>query len=148
MTKLTKVLFFNIAAMMIFALAGCSSTTPTNTAANAKPAENKATTAPAENKAATTAPADNKAADAKTETASADSIGVPECDEYIKKYEACVMSKVPEAMRATFKNSLDQSRTAWKAAAANPQSKATLGAACKQAHETAKSSLAAYSCEW
>ena len=77
-------------------------------------------------------------------TASGDKIGVPECDEYIQKYEACVNSKVPEAMRASVKASLDTARKMWKDAAATPQGKAGLATACTQALETAKSSMGSY----
>lgn len=80
--------------------------------------------------------------------ASGDKIGVPECDEYIQKYEACVNSKVPEAMRASVKASLDTARKMWKDAAATPQGKAGLATACKQALETAKSSMGSYGCSW
>lgn len=81
-------------------------------------------------------------------TASGDKIGVAECDEYIQKYEACVNSKVPESMRATVKASLDTARKMWKDAAATPQGKAGLATACKQALETAKTSMGSYGCSW
>src|SRR5215218_4372359 len=83
-----------------------------------------------------------------TTTASGDKIGVAECDEYIQKYEACVNSKVPEAMRASIKGSMETARKMWKDAAATPQGKAGLATACKQALETAKSSMGSYGCSW
>lgn len=89
----------------------------------------------------------NKPADA-AKTTSADSIGVPECDEYIKKYEACVNGKVPEAQRAAFKSSFETMRKSWKDAAANPQGKAALASGCKQALDQAKTTFSSYSCEW
>ncbi len=82
------------------------------------------------------------------ETASADKIGVAECDDYIAKVNACLSSKVPESARAAFKTSMDSSMKAWKAAAATPQGKAGLAAGCKQATETMKASLSTYNCEW
>lgn len=85
---------------------------------------------------------------AKTETAAGDKVGVPECDEYIQKYEACINSKVPEAQRAMFKTSFESARQSWKAAAANPQTKTTLASVCKQAQESAKQSMTAFSCAW
>jgi hypothetical protein len=83
-----------------------------------------------------------------TTTASGDKRGVAECDEYIQKYEACVNSKVPEAMRASVKGSMETARKMWKDAAATPQGKAGLATACKQALETAKSSMGSYGCSW
>ena len=80
-------------------------------------------------------------------TASAE-FGVPECDDYLAKYLACVDSKVPEAARAMVRQQLDQTKTAWKQAASTPQGKAGLAMGCKQALDAAKTSMAAYGCSW
>ena len=72
--------------------------------------------------------------------------GVPECDDYMAKYLACVDSKVPEAARASLRQSLDQTKAQWKQAAATPEGKSTLAMACKQMTETAKTSMTAYGC--
>ncbi len=107
-------------------------------------AEKKTETKPADTKSA-----DNKSADTKpADKAATDSVGVPECDEYIKKYEMCLNNKVPEAARASMKTSFEATRKAWKDAAANPQGKEALATGCKTALETAKSSMTAYGCEW
>jgi hypothetical protein len=74
--------------------------------------------------------------------------GVPECDSYMRKYMACLDSKVPEAARPMLKQALDQTKAAWKQAASTPAGKAGLAAACTQAEATAKQSMAAYGCEW
>jgi hypothetical protein len=74
--------------------------------------------------------------------------GVPECDAYIKKYEACVQSKVPEAARASVRQSLDQMKAAWKQAAASPNGKASLATGCNAALDAAKTSMGAYGCSW
>lgn len=79
-------------------------------------------------------------------TAPADSVGIPECDDYLTKYQTCVATKAPEAARAMLKQSLDQTRAAWKNAMATPSGKDALASACKQAHETTKASMAAYGC--
>lgn len=149
MNKLNKILVLNILLLLVvFGFAGCNSTTD-NTAKNTKPAENKnSATAPDNAK-----PADNSKTESNTPktdevATTGDSIGVPECDEYIAKYEACVDKHVPENMKATMKTTFDQSRKAWKAAAATPQGKTTLGTTCKQAMETAKQSMAAYKCDF
>jgi hypothetical protein len=92
--------------------------------------------------------AGNKAANTSTTSTSGDKIGVPECDDYIAKYEACVNSKVPEAMRATVKGSMETARKMWKDAAATPQGRAGLAQACKQALETAKTAMNSYGCSW
>lgn len=84
-----------------------------------------------------------------TKTASSgEKIGVPECDDFIAKYDACVSSKVPEAARAPYKSAIDQWRTSWKKLAENPATKGTLAAACKQAAATQEAALKSYGCTW
>ncbi len=77
-----------------------------------------------------------------------DKIGVPECDEYIAKYEACLNGKVPAAQRDSLMVSMEQMRKGWKTAATNPQAKAALAGGCKTALATAKNSMSQYSCSW
>jgi hypothetical protein len=43
---------------------------------------------------------------------------------------------------------LDQTKAAWKQAASTPQGKAGLAMGCKQALDSAKTSMAAYGCSW
>jgi hypothetical protein len=78
----------------------------------------------------------------------ADAIGVPECDEYLTKYEKCVKDKVPEAARGQMESAMKQTRDSWKKLAENPATKAGLAQGCKQALETAKTSMSAYGCQW
>ena len=73
-------------------------------------------------------------------------IGVPECDEFIAAYDACVSSKVPEVARAQFKASIEQWRTSWRKLADNPATKASLAQACKQSAEAARTSMKSYNC--
>jgi hypothetical protein len=124
-----KLVFITVCVLFAFA---CSS--PDSTTNSSSPTTSN-TNAPT----ATTTPAPTS-----TTTATAEKIGVAECDDYIAAYDACVSSKVPEASRAQFKSSLEQARSSWRQLAANPQTKATLGAACKQALEVARTSLKAY----
>jgi hypothetical protein len=74
--------------------------------------------------------------------------GVPECDDYIKKYLACIDSKMPEAGRAMARQSLDQTKASWQQAASTPQGKSGLAMGCKAATDAAKTSLAAYGCSF
>ena len=83
-----------------------------------------------------------------TASTSGEKIGVPECDDYIAKYETCLRAKVPEMVRPQLENALKQSRDNWKKAAANEQSRGTLAAACKQASDAAAASMKAYGCAW
>jgi hypothetical protein len=92
--------------------------------------------------ATTSAPAKPAAAPLAT----TDSVGVPECDDYLNKYQACVENRVPEAARGTLKLSIDQTRAVWRLAAANPGGKEGLATACKQARDASKTAMAAYGC--
>jgi hypothetical protein len=112
-----------------------ANTAATNTNTNAAGNKNAtATASPAANTSGTTAAAGEK-------------IGVPECDEYITKVEAC-LAKVPPAGQAAVKSSMDTMRTAWKQAAATSQGKAGLAAGCKAALDQAKANYASYGCSW
>jgi hypothetical protein len=90
----------------------------------------------------------NSANTTASTTAAGDKIGVPECDDFIAKYEACVNSKVPESARSMVKANLDSMRNAWKQAAATPQGKAGLATGCKQALDQAKTTMGTYGCSW
>lgn len=114
-------------------LAGCSASESTN--APASSANTPATTA------TTPATATNPA------TASAgEKIGVPECDEYLNNYDACVSSKVPEVARAQYKTAIEQTRASWRKLAENPQTKASLATACKTAAEQSRTAMKSYNC--
>jgi endonuclease YncB( thermonuclease family) len=41
-------------------------------------------------------------------------VGIPECDDYLEKFEDCLMSKGPEAARAQYQKSFTQMRAAWR----------------------------------
>jgi hypothetical protein len=86
----------------------------------------------------------------KTEMAAnaGDKIGVPECDDFIAKYEACVSGKVPEMARAQYQSALKQWRESWKKAAENPQTRGTLAAACKQAADQQAAALKSFGCSF
>lgn len=129
----------------IFFLVNCGGGTTTTTTTTTN---NGSTTTTTTN----TKPADSPKTDAtKTETASADSVGVPECDEYIKKYEACLLKiaqKAPQ-IEPDLKKAFQTQRDGFKQAASNPSSKAMLPGQCKQLIETAKQSYSSvYACEW
>src|SRR5256885_8624074 len=128
---LTKLSLF-LCLMCAIVLVGCSKS-ETNTNANA--------TTGNDNKAASSNPAPTKAT-----TASAEKIGVPECDEFIANYDACVSSKVPEVARAQYKTAVEQWRASWRKLAENPTTKGTLAAACKQSAEQARASMKSYGC--
>jgi hypothetical protein len=130
--KLPGLLAFSVCLSLLLVACGGGGTTNSGNATNAG------------NSAATNSAAKNSNAS----TASGDKIGVPECDDYIAKYEACVNSKVPEAMRATVRAQLDTARNSWRQLATTAQGKAGLAQACKAAHDAAKQSMTSYGCSF
>jgi hypothetical protein len=137
-TKLISL--FALCVLLGTVMLACGGAENTNTANTANTATSNANTKTTATPAAAASPAST--------TSAAGEIGVAECDDFLKKYEACVSGKVPAAAQATFKSSMEQWRTSWKQLAANPQTKATLAAACKSSMDTAKTSLASYNCTW
>lgn len=132
MSKRTLLIFAVLCAAI---LVGCSKTETTdNTAAGNS---NKPTT-PA---TTTTTPATTTT----TASTSDEKIGIPECDEFIAKYEACT-NKVPEIARAQYKSAVERWRSEWKKAVADPATKGTLAAACKQAAEQQAAAWKMYGC--
>ena len=135
MLKRTLLILAVLCAAM---LVGCSKTETTNnsnttmTGSSDKPTTTATTTAPT-----TTAPG--------TTASTGDKIGVPECDDFIAKYDACT-SKVPEFARAAYKSAVDKWRSEWKKLAADPATKGTLAAACKQAAEQQAAAWKMYGC--
>jgi len=121
-----------LCVVCVIVLAGCSKTEPTNEA-NA-------------NSANTNKPAAASTPTTPATTASADKIGVPECDEYLTNYDACISGKVPEVARAQYKTAIEQTRASWRKLAENPQTKGTLAAACKQAAEQSRTAMKSYNC--
>ena len=91
--------------------------------------------------------ADKPAATPATQTASSSStgVGVPECDDFLAKYDSCA-SKVPEMARAQYENTGKQMRDQWKKLADNPQTRGSLAAACKQAVEQQAAAWKMYGC--
>jgi len=125
-----------IVTCAVLVLAACQKQPePAKPAATPAPATTPATPAPA----ATPPPV-------VTAPVAVDSVGVPECDNYITKYTACVSGKVPEASRAQLQASLDQMRAAWKQAASTPEGKTSLAQACTAASDAAKQSMTAFGC--
>ena len=92
------------------------------------------------------APANPAAPAATPAPLAANSIGIPECDNYITKYLACVSTKVPEASRAAMQSNINQMRDAWAASASTEAGRAALAQSCTMAKDSAKASMVAFGC--
>ena len=123
-----------ILILCAFVLAGCNkSETHESTNAN-KPATSTSTPA-----SASTTPASSS-------STTAQKVGVPECDEFIEKYDACVSSKVPEGTRAQYRATINTWRTEWAKMANNPKTKPALAQACKMVIEQQRTAMKSYNC--
>jgi hypothetical protein len=78
--------------------------------------------------------------------AAAQEVGIPVCDDFIAKYEACVTGKIPAASQAEFANALTQWRTEWKKLAADPNNNMILTGICNQMQAQSKASLSPFGC--
>jgi hypothetical protein len=78
--------------------------------------------------------------------AHAQSTGIAVCDDFLAKYEACIVSKVPAAQKAMFKGQLDQTRRTWAAMTKNAATKSSLEDVCKQSIDQIKVAFQPYGC--
>ncbi len=84
----------------------------------------------------------------KISSGATEKIGILACDIYLEKYAQCITRGAPLANREQLNKGLEQTREAWKKAAATIEGKNGLIAACTTALEVAKKSLAGYKCDW
>jgi hypothetical protein len=138
--RLFKTLLVCVSCALL--MIACGGTSDSNNA----PATNTANSNAGKSATNTAAPA--LTAPASTATTTGDKIGVPECDDYIAKYEACLFGNVPAAARAQYESSLAQTRNSWRDLAADPQLRASLAQACKTATESARQSMKSTGCEF
>lgn len=73
-------------------------------------------------------------------------IGVPACDDYLRKYLACVAS-MPETARKPMMDAIETTADAWRDAAAGPARDA-MAQACEAASEAAGKAFASMGCKW
>lgn len=74
-------------------------------------------------------------------------VGIPECDEFLRKYHVCLRDHVPEAARKAALDALEQSAKSWREIAGGPGRDA-LAKACVTAAESTKDATAAMGCTW
>ena len=127
MRRTTILMLCLVVGLVVAACSKTDTATNTNTGASDRPA---AATTPASSTAST----------------SGDNIGVPECDDFITKYDACVSNKVPEMVRAQYKDAIARWRTEWKRLANDPATRGQLASACKQAAEQQSAALKSFGC--
>ena len=131
---MTKTILTLTLSAAIFSACSSTETKPAANSTGAKPAESVSTV----NTAGTS---DKTAAN----TTAASATGVAACDEYLAAVEKFVNNQsVPQAVRDSYKQSLEQNRSTWKQAASTAQGKASLESGCKTALDSAKPMLEKY----
>lgn len=139
MFKSNKVPILTVALLYsVIGLTSCSNATKPTNADNSGSAQNSSNTSN------TTTPADTT----RTETtAKREKIGVPECDEYLEKYDAC-LAKLPEVERNAVINALASYRKTWRETASTPKGKSDLAIGCKEILEITRQTTRVYGCTW
>ena len=130
MRRTTMLVLSLVCGLVLMACSKTETTNNSNTSSTGSTTEKPATSTPATTTAST----------------SGDSIGVPECDEFITKYDACVSNKVPEMVRAQYKDAIARWRTEWRRMANDPNTRGQLAAACKSAAEQQSAALKSFGC--
>lgn len=75
--------------------------------------------------------------------------GVPECDNFITKYVACVDLRVPADQRARLMDDLHEHRAKWRELAKMEQGKLAVGLSCRGVSQRLKGDLTVdYGCEF
>jgi leucyl aminopeptidase (aminopeptidase T) len=80
-----------------------------------------------------------------TEVSPSGSVGVAECDDYLKKMADCA-AKAPAGAADPMRKSVEAARHSWTVAAATPAGKSALASGCNQALESARSAYAGLGC--
>jgi hypothetical protein len=80
--------------------------------------------------------------------AQAQDTGIPACDDFYKQYEACVMTRTPEAQRATFRQQLDAGRAAIRQASGNAAARPQLEQSCTMQKQQMAQAMKPYGCEF
>lgn len=126
-------------------LSACGGGADTNS--NSSTTSNANKTATTTTTTTTNTPATTTSSPAATTPASGEKIGVPECDDYLAKFDTC-MAKIPTAARPQYEASMKQLRDSWHQAASTPAGKAGLAQGCKAATDMAKQSMKSFGCEF
>lgn len=75
-----------------------------------------------------------------------DTVGVSECDDYLRKVQDCLNTKVPGNSREELAAGIRQTAASWQSAAASPEGKEALATGCTQALDSARSIFSSYGC--
>jgi hypothetical protein len=75
-------------------------------------------------------------------------IGIPECDEVIAKYEACISDHVPDAKKRQYRENIEGWSNAWRQLVVKTASKETVAAACNRHIIQSREAMKSFGCEF
>jgi hypothetical protein len=82
----------------------------------------------------------------------AEQVGVPNCDAFLTRYEACINTKMPQNVRALHQKEVDQWRKRWiEAGTKDPSFKSSplgLGEVCKNTQTLATPMVEVFGCSF
>jgi len=81
-------------------------------------------------------------------SAADEELGVPECDDYIRKVNTCLDDKVPLDDQPAVRFQLQSQRRKWQKMALDPDQRDALAAECRDAAALGEQSMAKYECAW
>jgi hypothetical protein len=79
---------------------------------------------------------------------SAEKIGIPECDEFVAKYEACITDHVPEAKQRQYRENIQAWAKVWKQRMVSSTPRDVVVGACKNHIIASRESMKSFGCEF
>jgi hypothetical protein len=75
-------------------------------------------------------------------------VGVEACDDWVRRYTACIDTKVPPAAREQMRDAVAQTAATWRGVAATAEGRAAVEAACGRMVAATRQATASFGCEW
>lgn len=75
-------------------------------------------------------------------------LGIPECDEYIAKFQSCIEKQIPDLAKLPLQMGFQKAIGEWKKTAAFPEKRSELGPACALAMDASKKATQRFQCQW
>ena len=80
--------------------------------------------------------------------ASAEKIGIPECDDFVVKYEACITDHVPEAKQRQYRENIQAWSKLWRERMVSSAPRDIVVAACQRHILASRESMKAFGCQF
>ena len=74
--------------------------------------------------------------------------GIPECDDFLNKYETCVRTKFPAAVRPAMMKAITKMWDTYRKLGSRASTRKAMGKSCARTKTTMAKSMARYNCTW